>query len=191
MRQQLSYLFRHRWRRIGITLLPLLFALLHVSNVLHLQVLERLDNIIYDTRLRATMPRTLDERIVIVDIDEKSLDRVGHWPWGRDKLAALTQELFERQQHDKVVVGNQHKVVVAQAEGVEQGGAGVAGDADEVESGSFMAGSESRLSQGKYDMILKVLVSKRIYTCILRACDSCPLSLHGICHIFFCLSRTL
>ncbi|TXH30095.1 MAG: CHASE2 domain-containing protein, partial [Burkholderiaceae bacterium] len=65
---------------------------------LHLQVLERLDNIIYDTRLRATMPRTLDERIVIVDIDEKSLERVGHWPWGRDKLAGLAHELFERQQ---------------------------------------------------------------------------------------------
>jgi CHASE2 domain-containing sensor protein len=29
------------------------------------------------------MPRTLDERIVIVDIDEKSLERLGHWPWGR------------------------------------------------------------------------------------------------------------
>lgn len=98
MWRRLAHLFRQRWRRIGITLLPLLFALLHVSGILHLQVLERLDNIIYDARLRATMPRTLDERIVIVDIDEKSLERVGQWPWGRDKLAALSQELFEHQQ---------------------------------------------------------------------------------------------
>lgn len=113
MRQQLSYLFRHRWRRIGITLLPLLFALLHVSNVLHLQVLERLDNIIYDTRLRATMPRTLDERIVIIDIDEKSLARVGQWPWGRDKMAALSQELFERQQ----VAAIGFDVIFAEADG--------------------------------------------------------------------------
>lgn len=81
-----------------VTLVPLVFALLHISGVLHLQVLERLDNIIYDARLRATMPRTLDDRIVIVDIDEKSLEQLGHWPWGRDKLAALTRELFERQQ---------------------------------------------------------------------------------------------
>lgn len=79
------------------TLIPLVFALLHLADVLHLQVLERLEHIIYDTRLRATMPRSLDERIVIVDIDEKSLERVGHWPWGRDKLARLTNELFERQ----------------------------------------------------------------------------------------------
>ena len=42
-------------------------------------------------------PQTLDERIVIVDLDEKSLSEVGRWPWGRDKLAKLTDELFERQ----------------------------------------------------------------------------------------------
>jgi len=98
MWKQLAQIVRRRWRRTAVTLIPLVFALLHISNVLHLQVLERLDNLIYDTRLRATMPRTLDERIVIVDIDEKSLDRVGHWPWGRDKLATLTRELFDRQQ---------------------------------------------------------------------------------------------
>ena len=98
MRQRLLHLFRRHARRTAVTLIPLAFALLHISGVLHLQVLERLENIIYDTRLRATMPRTLDERIVIIDIDEKSLDRVGHWPWGRDKLAAFTRELFERQQ---------------------------------------------------------------------------------------------
>ncbi|EHL23835.1 adenylate/guanylate cyclase with chase sensor [Acidovorax sp. NO-1] len=96
-----------------VTLIPLAFALLHISGTLHLQVLERLENIIYDTRLRATMPRTLDERIVIVDIDEKSLERVGHWPWGRDKLAALAHELFERQQ--AAVVG--FDVLFAEADG--------------------------------------------------------------------------
>ena len=104
---------RRRWRRMVVTLVPLVFALLHVADVLHLQVLERLDSIIYDTRLRATMPRTLDERIVIVDIDEKSLQRVGQWPWGRNKLAALAQELFERQQ--VAVLG--FDVVIAEADG--------------------------------------------------------------------------
>jgi len=99
MQSRLLHLFRRHARRTAVTLIPLAFALLHISGALHLQVLERLENIIYDTRLRATMPRTLDERIVIVDIDEKSLDRVGHWPWGRDKLAAFTRELFERHRH--------------------------------------------------------------------------------------------
>ncbi|MCJ0765799.1 CHASE2 domain-containing protein [Variovorax terrae] len=89
-------LFKH-WPRIAVTLLPLVFVLLHASGVLKIGVLQRLDDIIYDGRLRVTMPRTLDDRVVIVDVDEKSLAEVGHWPWGRDKLANLTHELFARQ----------------------------------------------------------------------------------------------
>jgi adenylate cyclase len=89
-------LLKH-WRRILVTLTPLVFGLLHADGVLHLGVLQRLDDIIYDARLRATMPRTLDERVVIVDIDEKSLAEVGRWPWSRDHLARLVDELFERQ----------------------------------------------------------------------------------------------
>ena len=92
----MGQLLRH-WPRIAVTLLPLLFAFLHAVGVVRLGVLERLDNIIYDTRLRATMPGTLDDRIVIVDIDEKSLAEVGRWPWGRNRLAELTDELFDRQ----------------------------------------------------------------------------------------------
>jgi adenylate cyclase len=83
--------------RIAVTLVPLVFALLHAMGVFQLGVLQRLDDIIYDARLRATMPRTMDERVVIVDIDEKSLSELGHWPWGRNKVAAMMDELFERQ----------------------------------------------------------------------------------------------
>ena len=90
-------LLSKHWSRIAVTLVPLLFALLHASGALTIGVLQRLDDIIYDSRLRATMPRTLDDRIVIVDIDEKSLAEVGRWPWGRNKLASLVDELFDRQ----------------------------------------------------------------------------------------------
>jgi adenylate cyclase len=92
-----SLLLFRRWRRIMLTLVPLVFALLHVSGKLPLPLLDRLDQIFYDARLRLSMLRTLDERIVIVDIDEKSIEHIGRWPWGRDKLATLTQELFTRQ----------------------------------------------------------------------------------------------
>ena len=85
------------WPRIVVTLLPLVFALLHAVGAVRIDVLNRLDNIIYDSRLRATMPRTLDERVVIVDLDEKSLAAIGRWPWGRNRLAELTDELFDRQ----------------------------------------------------------------------------------------------
>jgi adenylate cyclase len=44
------------------------------------------------------MPRTVDDRIVILDIDERSLDprALGRWPWSRDKITALLQKLFDK-----------------------------------------------------------------------------------------------
>ena len=44
------------WPRITVTLLPLVLALLHSIGVLHLEVLQKLDDIIYDARLTATAP---------------------------------------------------------------------------------------------------------------------------------------
>ena len=92
----MKYLAKH-WARIAVTLLPLFFALGHATQLLGISVVQTLDNIIYDTKLRWSMPRTLDPRIVIVDVDEKSLSEIGQWPWSRNKLAALTNELFENQ----------------------------------------------------------------------------------------------
>jgi len=85
------------WPRVAVTLLPLVFALLHSVGSVRIGVLQRLDEIIYDARLRATSLNTLDERIVIIDIDEKSLAEVGRWPWGRDNMAKLVDTLFDQQ----------------------------------------------------------------------------------------------
>ena len=43
-----------------------------------------------------TMPRGMDERIVILDIDEASLGEIGRWPWSRDVMAATLDKLFTR-----------------------------------------------------------------------------------------------
>ncbi|MEN9670387.1 MAG: hypothetical protein RL018_664 [Pseudomonadota bacterium] len=92
----MKFLAKH-WARITLSVLPLLFALGHASSFLHISFLQTLDHLIYDTKLRAVMPHTVDSRIVIVDVDEKSLSELGRWPWSRNKLATLTQELFENQ----------------------------------------------------------------------------------------------
>ena len=89
-------LLKH-WPRIAVTMLPVIIALLHAVGVVHLSMLQRLDDIIYDTRLTASMPKTLDDRIVIVDIDEKSLSAVGRWPWSRNKVAKLVDTLIDQQ----------------------------------------------------------------------------------------------
>ncbi|QTD45579.1 CHASE2 domain-containing protein [Ottowia testudinis] len=88
---------RHRKRSLATAVLVLL-AVLHAAGLWRLSPLERMDEALYDRRLQLTMPGTLDERVVIIDIDERSLARVGQWPWSRTRVAALVRELIERQQ---------------------------------------------------------------------------------------------
>jgi adenylate cyclase len=78
----------------ALSLAVLVFMLLHASNVLPLNFVHKLENYTYDMRLNLLMPNTIDNRIVIVDIDEKSLIEQGRWPWGRDKMAQLVNQLF-------------------------------------------------------------------------------------------------
>jgi len=92
----MQYLKNHRLR-IAVTLIPLVLALMHAGGLFKLDLIARLEAIAYDARLVATMPKTLDDRIVIVDLDEKSLAEVGRWPWSRNRLADLMDELFDRQ----------------------------------------------------------------------------------------------
>ncbi len=73
--------------------------LFFVSDALRLErigFVTRLDNILYDWRLAMTMPSARDNRIVILDIDEKSLGEVGRWPWSRSVMAELLDKLFDR-----------------------------------------------------------------------------------------------
>ena len=83
---------------IGIGLLLVLFFVGSAARFYRLDFVEQLSSIIYDYRLRLTMPRTQDDRIVIIDIDEKSLKEEGRWPWGRDRLALLMDKLFDKYQ---------------------------------------------------------------------------------------------
>lgn len=78
--------------------LLLALALAQASGLAAWSWVGRVDDAIADLRLRLTMPRTLDERVVIVDVDERSLAQVGQWPWPRARLAALVHELAVRQQ---------------------------------------------------------------------------------------------
>ena len=56
--------------------------------------IERLDIYFYDLRVRAQQPH-LDQRIVVVDIDEKSLAEVGRFPWSRNIIADLVTKLTD------------------------------------------------------------------------------------------------
>ena len=80
--------------RLALSILILLVLLVDASGLYKYPFIQQLENWTYDSRLNFTRPDTLDDRIVIVDIDESSLIEVGQWPWSRDKLATLINNLF-------------------------------------------------------------------------------------------------
>jgi adenylate cyclase len=90
----LALLSRHGVR-IALSTAIILLMLLNASGVIHLSSINKLENFTYDVRLNMLMPGKVDERIVIIDIDEKSLKEQGRWPWGRNKLANLVDKLFD------------------------------------------------------------------------------------------------
>jgi adenylate cyclase len=81
--------------RLALSGVILLALLIDTSGVVKYPFLEQLENWTYDTRLNFNRLNTIDDRIVIVDIDESSLALVGRWPWGRDKLATIVNNLFD------------------------------------------------------------------------------------------------
>jgi adenylate cyclase len=87
--------------RIALGLVVVLFFVGHAARYYRIPFVDRFENIVYDARLRLTMANGTDPRIVIVDIDEKSLAVEGRWPWRRDKLGAMLDQLFE---HYKVSI---------------------------------------------------------------------------------------
>ncbi|HAT51259.1 MAG: adenylate/guanylate cyclase domain-containing protein [Nitrospirae bacterium] len=76
---------------IGITIL----FLIQGFGIFRLPVLDRFESVVYDFKVLRTAPDSKDPRIIIVDIDEKSLARLGPWPWPRDRLASLVDTLFD------------------------------------------------------------------------------------------------
>ena len=82
--------------RVGIGLALVACVLVDGAGWIEVRALTQLELWAYDARVRLFLPRTRDPRIVIVDIDEKSLGAEGHWPWDRDKLALMLHQLFAR-----------------------------------------------------------------------------------------------
>jgi len=79
---------------LGLLLTVVLIG--HIAEKLEIPFVNEVENLLYDARVRLTAPGGKDERIVIVAIDEASLQVQGHWPWTRDKLAKLVSNLFDQ-----------------------------------------------------------------------------------------------
>ena len=54
--------------------------------------LEQVERLSYDAVTRLCLPDTsVDQRILLIEIDQKSLDVLGPWPWPRDLIARMVQ----------------------------------------------------------------------------------------------------
>jgi adenylate cyclase len=58
-------------------------------------LIEQLRNLAFDTYQRLVPRPTAQAPVIIVDVDEDSLDKIGQWPWPRDILAQLVDRLNE------------------------------------------------------------------------------------------------
>lgn len=86
--------------------LPTYLGVLGLLTVLYLQLappsalsslLTRIEYLVYDQRmiLNPKPEKNPDNRIVIVDLDERSLQAEGQYPWNRIKVGQLTERLSE------------------------------------------------------------------------------------------------
>jgi HD-GYP domain-containing protein (c-di-GMP phosphodiesterase class II) len=74
----------------GGLVVPLLVGVLYVYRP---TALTHLDHRVYDALLRAVHHGGTTARVVIVDLDEKSLAQFGRWPWPRSRLARLLEKI--------------------------------------------------------------------------------------------------
>ncbi|GLR63090.1 CHASE2 domain-containing protein [Marinospirillum insulare] len=82
-------------------LLLVIFLMLVVSEKVPVfsDIYQRLELLVYDQRMRFHLPEKNEvqpsdgTRIVIIDIDEESLQHEGRWPWSRLKMVDLVEKL--------------------------------------------------------------------------------------------------
>ncbi len=92
---------RRQFPVVLLNLLVLLIFLAHSAG-LDLRVIQQMENHAFDLRSILSTIDKPDPRFVIVDIDEKSLKTEGRWPWSRDKLEQLVDNLFDHYQVQQV-----------------------------------------------------------------------------------------
>jgi len=82
------------FRRPAIGVALTLLTCASIAGLLRFPAPQALDRLLYDARVRGqTAPA--EDRVVIVDIDERSLAKVGRWPWPRETVGELIGRLSD------------------------------------------------------------------------------------------------
>ncbi len=86
--------FKRYLARAGLGLITTLGVLAHVAGYYTVPYIDQIENLLYDTRVRLSAKGGIDDRIVVIAIDEASLQRHGHWPFTREKFADMMNNLW-------------------------------------------------------------------------------------------------
>ena len=103
MRQTLIRALRRLARPFGVAL-TIAIAFYHAYLGLYAPpMLERLEALFYDLRFRVALEAPpIAQKIVIVDIDETSIDVEGRWPWSRARMGDMLAALYD---NGAIIVG--------------------------------------------------------------------------------------
>ncbi|NCO83095.1 MAG: adenylate/guanylate cyclase domain-containing protein [Nitrospirae bacterium CG_4_10_14_3_um_filter_44_29] len=81
--------------KTGILIGSLITLLLAAAAFIKLPLFEALEEKLYDYRFKIRGQVKPPDNIVIAAIDEKSIEKLGRWPWSRDKIAKLVKNLSD------------------------------------------------------------------------------------------------
>ncbi len=84
-----------KWVQAALSALFVLLIAGHVGGLFTIAPIQRAEAWLYDAWLKHTATAGVDDRIAILDIDEASLKSVGRWPWSRDTMTRLVNQLFD------------------------------------------------------------------------------------------------
>jgi adenylate cyclase len=80
---------------INLVLTLLIIFGVHTLSNKYKTIFTEIENKTTDYCFRFRGPQKADDRIVIVDADQRSIDALGQWPWSRDKIAKIIDNLNE------------------------------------------------------------------------------------------------
>lgn len=95
-RELLLKKLRSKWTQVYLGVFCTAFIFL--ADVIHLPVvsflINQLDNRIYDQIVQLNLrPHPQNPQVVIIDIDDNSVQKEGRWPWPRNKMAQIVNKL--------------------------------------------------------------------------------------------------
>ncbi len=91
----LHYSIRTKRYRIGVLIGFAVTAIITSLMLLKLSPLETLEEKLLDYRFKVRGTIKPPDTVLIAAIDEKSIEKLGRWPWSRDKIAELVSKLIE------------------------------------------------------------------------------------------------